>query len=70
MSIETQKLELIQWLAQLQDAIVLQKIMGIKHTEDKTSAQKRQRGAGKGLFTYVADDFNEPLEMFDEYTKK
>jgi hypothetical protein len=70
MNTETQKLELIQWLAQLQDAIVLQKLMEIKQSEQKIATQKRQRGTGKGIFTYIADDFNEPLDIFDEYTKK
>lgn len=27
----------------------------------------RKRGSGKGLITYMSDDFDEPLEDFKEY---
>lgn len=27
----------------------------------------RQFGCGKGIFPYIADNFNEPLEEFKEY---
>lgn len=70
MNTEAQKLELIQWLTQLQDVVILQKIMEIKQINEKTSAKKREFGCGKDIVLFVADDFNEPLEMFEEYTKK
>ncbi len=33
---------------------------------DKERPQ-RQLGAAKGLITYIADDFDEPLEEFEDY---
>ncbi len=41
----------------------------INKTKTRNSAKNRQFGCGKGLFTYVADNFDDELEMFKEYSK-
>ena len=46
----------------------------MKNNKDKKldlneSTKKRQFGCGKDIFTYVADDFDNELEMFKEYIK-
>lgn len=37
--------------------------------KSKKSDKKRQFGCGKGIFTYVSEDFDDELEMFKEYSK-
>jgi hypothetical protein len=34
------------------------------------SEGKREFGSGKHIFTYIADDFNEPMDDFKEYMRK
>jgi prevent-host-death family protein len=42
----------------------------VAHLAPVTSRKRRpQFGCGKGMFTYVAADFDEPLEDFKEYTE-
>lgn len=41
----------------------------ITEKSSKKSDKKRQFGCGKGIFTYVSDDFDDELEMFREYSK-
>lgn len=67
MNIKTEalKLELIQWILLLQDIQLLNKIQTIK--ENSTTIQPRQFGCGKGIFTYVADDFEATPPGFEEY---
>lgn len=76
MSTLTLKILLQQKIAQIEDADLLTalKIMIDKATSTEipkkhSSKQhgKRKFGCGKGIFTYVADDFDEPLEDFKEY---
>ena len=69
MSIETLKLELISWILLLKDPEILKKIRSIKENSFKNadSIQSRQFGCGKGIFTYVADDFDATPPGFDEY---
>jgi hypothetical protein len=60
MNIEALKLELIQWILLLQDIQLLNAIQTIKENsgENLTAIQPRKFGYGKGIFTYVADDFD------------
>ena len=63
---ETVKEELIQWITQLNDELVIQKLFSVKK-QQTGKKKKRTFGCGKGIFTYVAPDFNEPLSEFQEY---
>lgn len=69
MSIQVLKLELIQWILLLKDVQILNEIQKLKEkSPEKTAALKpRQFGCGKGIFTYVADDFDETPPGFEEY---
>jgi hypothetical protein len=68
MNIETQKLELIEWISRLQNIHIVNEIQNIKQKEKKPEQEStRKFGSGKHIFTYVADDFNEPLDDFKEY---
>ena len=69
MNIESLKLELIQWILLFKDIQLLNDIQKLKeNTVEKTVAvQPRQFGCGKGIFTYVADDFDETPPGFEEY---
>ncbi len=69
MSIQVLKLELIQWILLLKDIQVLNEIQKLKEkSPEKTAILKpRQFGCGKGIFTYVADDFDETPPGFEEY---
>jgi hypothetical protein len=60
MNIEALKLELTQWILLLQDIQLLNKIQTIRENsgEHSTAIQPRKFGCGKGIFTYVADDFD------------
>ena len=69
MSIEAQKLELISKISALQDSLVLQELQLIlQKKEPKQAIFKRKAGWGKGLFTYVSDDFDDFIPPgFEEY---
>jgi hypothetical protein len=69
MSIQVFKLELIQWILLLKDIQLLNEIQKLKENspEQTTALKYRQFGCGKGVFTYVADDFDETPPGFEEY---
>jgi hypothetical protein len=69
MSIQVFKLELIQWILLLKDIQLLNEIQKLKEkSPEKTAVLKpRQFACGKGIFTYVADDFDETPPGFEEY---
>jgi hypothetical protein len=69
MSIQVLKLELMQWILLLKDIQLLNKIQKLKEkSPEKTAVLKpRQFGCGQGIFTYVADDFDETPPGFEEY---
>ncbi|MEG4022104.1 hypothetical protein QUA62_04885 [Microcoleus sp. MON1_C1] len=69
MSIQVLKLELIQWILLLKDIQLLNEIQKLKEkSPEKTAVLKpRQFGCGQGIFTYVADDFDETPPGFEEY---
>jgi hypothetical protein len=66
MTNETQKLELIQWISQLDDSATLQKLYDLKKNKNVTH-KKRTFGCGKDIILYISPDFNDPLPEFDEY---
>ena len=70
MNIEAEKSELINWISKLKDHKLIQEILLLKkktETTEKTELKPREFGGGKHIFTYIADDFNEPLDVFKEY---
>ncbi|MDY6784207.1 MAG: hypothetical protein SW833_16940 [Cyanobacteriota bacterium] len=69
MNIEALKLDLIQWILLLKDTETLSKIHKIKENRSKMEnlAIPRQFGCGKGIFTYVAEDFDATPSGFEEY---
>ena len=69
MSIQVLKLELMQWILLLKDIQLLNEIQKLKEkSPEKTAVLKpRQFGCGQGIFTYVADDFDETPPGFEEY---
>lgn len=69
MSIQVLKLELIQWILLLNNIQLLNDIQKLKEkSPEKTAVLKpRQFGCGQGIFTYVADDFDETPAGFKEY---
>ncbi len=69
MSVEAQKLEVIEWILKVKDASTIKEIMKIKNTTSMPKPGVRKFGGGKGIFTYVAEDFDEPLPEFKEYMK-
>lgn len=54
---ETQKQELIQWVTHQNDEHIIQELFKVKK-EKSSERKKRTFGCGKGIFTYVALDFN------------
>ena len=69
MSIQVLKLGLIQSILLLKDIQFLNEIQKLKeNSPEKTAVLKpRQFGCGKGVFTYIADDFDETPPGFEEY---
>ncbi|MEQ9550435.1 MAG: hypothetical protein RIM23_12530 [Coleofasciculus sp. G3-WIS-01] len=69
MKIEAIKLELIQWILLVQDVQLLNEIQTIKkHSVGQIIPDKpRQFGCGKGIFIYVADDFDSTPPGFEDY---
>lgn len=68
MNLETSKIELIDWILSLKDSNEIKKLLDFKNIESEKQ-KKRQPGFGKNIFTYVSEDFNEPLKEFSDYSK-
>ena len=68
MTIQAQKLELIQWVAGLDDPRLIQQLAALKNqTRSISSAPKRSFGSGKNVFLTISDDFNDPINDFQDY---
>ena len=68
MDAQAQKLDLIQWIAGLNDLRLLSQVSAIKqHDTGKSKPPKRHFGGGKNMIIHIDDDFNEPLDDFKEY---
>lgn len=70
MNIDNIKIELIDWIAQLNDQQTINKLLSMK----KQMSHQKQKdsiiyGSGKHLIEYIAEDFNDSLDMFNEYQK-
>lgn len=71
MDIELEKSAIIDWVQKLQDIGLIQKINLLKKESEKQTAlvnpnSQRKAGDGKYLIEYIAENFNEPLDHFDE----
>lgn len=71
MKIDAIKLELIDWITQLNDKKAINMLITFKK---KLSASKRKTdskiyGSGKDLVDFIAEDFNEPLDEFKDYQR-
>ncbi|MBI1289006.1 MAG: DUF2281 domain-containing protein [Flavobacteriales bacterium] len=71
MNIDSVKVELIDWIAQLNDKNSINRILTLKKklTPSGHRSEKRIFGSGKHLIEFIADDFDEPLDQFKDYTK-
>ena len=69
MSIETQKLEIIDWVIKLKDTSTLDEVMKVKKVHRHKKRGTRKFGSGKTIFTYIADDFDATPADFSDYTK-
>jgi hypothetical protein len=74
MNIELEKSEIVSWVQKLKDIDLIQKIKLLKKEFEKShpgdpsfNPSIRKFGSGRHLVTYVADDFNEPIDDFKEY---
>jgi len=68
MNATVQKLELIQWISNLDDIRLLNEVMAFcKRNQSKSQSPKRFFGCGKGIFGEIAEDFNEPLDIFEGF---
>lgn len=70
MNIDTIKVELIDWIARLNDQHSINKILTLKKKlSKKKESGSKIFGSGKHLVEYIADNFNDPLDVFKEYQK-
>ena len=69
MSVEAQKLEIIEWVLKLKDVSIIKEVLKVKNVHPVKKRGTRKFGSGKHIFTYVADDFDAPLSDFKEYMK-
>lgn len=73
MNIEAEKSELINWINHLKDQRIVHEFLLLKkrlELQSEASENVRDFGSGKHIFTNVSEDFNEPLDDFNEYMTK
>lgn len=70
MNVQAKKIELVDWIIHLKNFSIIKEIEKVKGLVSSDHIQlKREFGCGKGIFTYISDDFDEPLSDFKEYMK-
>jgi len=70
MNLDTIKIELIDWLAGINDQSLINKILNLKKEFNNTEkTHTKIFGSGKHLIEYISDDFNEPIDTFKDYQK-
>lgn len=67
MNIETQKFEIIKWIKSLQDPNLIEEIAKLRNSNQNKKTQKRKFGCGKGIFSFVSEDFDQTPKEFNEY---
>lgn len=70
MDIETEKSELVKWIIHLKDHKIILEILKLKSRLESKTPPKRAFGGGKNIIGFVAEDFNEPLDDFNDYMSK
>ncbi len=71
MNIDTIKVELIDWIAQLNDQKTINKLLSLKNklNASRNKQGSKKFGSGKYLIEYISEDFNETIDIFNEYQK-
>ncbi len=71
MNIDSIKVELINWIAQLNDHETIHSLLSLKKKTKpaKIASDSKIFGSGKHLVEFISDDFNAPLDMFNGYQK-
>lgn len=70
MNVDTVKVELIDWIARLNDKNSINKLLSLKKKLSTTNnTNSIIFGSRKHLIEYISDDFNDPIEEFKEYQK-
>jgi len=70
MNIDSIKVELIDWIAKLNDQKDLSKLITLKkRLSTKSKSNQKIFGSGKHLIEFIDDDFNAPLDQFRDYQK-
>ncbi|TAK42006.1 MAG: hypothetical protein EPO28_07835 [Saprospiraceae bacterium] len=67
MTTESIKLELIVWINHLKDNKLLTKLLSLKEVSTPPQKPGRKAGWGKSIFLYVAPDFDDTPEGFEDY---
>ena len=67
MTMEAEKQEVIAAIEQLQDEFALTQIEAILAQAAAPRGPVRAPGFAKGMVTYMADDFDEPLDDMKDY---
>lgn len=73
-NINSTKIDIINSIINISDEKILKKIYSLtqeakknEHLSKNEKKDVRKFGFAKGTFTYISDDFDEPLEEFKEY---
>jgi hypothetical protein len=70
MNVDNIKVELIDWITRLNDQNSIERVLSLKKDITKKNHKStRIFGSGKHLIGHISEDFNEPLEIFNEYQK-
>lgn len=69
MNVDSLKIELIDWITRITDPSLIEKLLEFKNVSTQQEAKGKVYGSGKHLVEFIAEDFNEPLDDFDPYTK-
>lgn len=67
MNLKTQKLELIQWINNLDNKQIINELEAIKNNSIAQKSSSRFFGCGSNIIIKIADDFNAPIDHFNEY---
>ncbi len=67
MTTESMKLELIVWISYLKDNRLLNRLLSLKEVTSPPQKPVRKPGWGKSIFLYVAPDFDNTPEGFEDY---
>ncbi len=69
MNVDAQKLEIIEWVSRLQDSQIVQELLKFREKKMVQGKKRapRKLGDGKYLISYIAEDFNDPIDHFKDY---